>query len=180
MKPLHDLSDAELAQWAHRALAMPDAPAAWISRAVALQPAGASPSAAVSDLLASGLRAVLATLRFDSWATPAAAFALRSGGSATRHLLFSAAGRDVDLRISPSGDGFQLSGQVLGPDDSGQLTLAYTADGHAGEAPERSTPVDEWGEFRLAGLPGGTCSLTLHLGGERIVLPPITLGEAPP
>jgi len=177
MKPLTDLTDDELAPMARRALALPDAPAAWVQRATALMPAATSPAPRVADVLAAGLRAVLATLRFDSWAAAPAALAVRSGSSATRHLLFSAAGRDVDLRISPAADGFLLTGQVLGPDEAGEVALAYAGDG-PDLPPDRTAPVDALGEFRLGGLAGGTCTVTFHLGGDQITLPPIALGAA--
>lgn len=180
MKPLHDLSDDELAHQAQRALALPDAPPAWVQRAISLQAAATHPAGAVADLLATGLRAVVATLRFDSWTAAPGALAVRSGAGTVRHLLFSAAGRDVDLRISPAGDGFTLSGQVLGPDESGQVALVYAAAGTADMHRSHSAPVDELGEFRLAGLSGGTCTLTFHLGSDQVKLPPIALGDTLP
>ena len=44
-------------------------------------------------------RLVQAVLSFDSWAQPVLAAGVRSGATDTRHLLFNAQGRDVDLRI---------------------------------------------------------------------------------
>lgn len=176
MKPLTDLTDDELAHVARRALALPDAPAAWVRNASLLMPAAAD-MPTVADVLAAGLRAVRATLRFDSWAATPGTLAVRSGSSTTRHLLFSAAGRDVDLRISPAADGFLLTGQVLGPDEVGEVALAYAGDG-PDLPPDRTAPVDALGEFRLAGLAGGTCTVTFHLGGDQITLPPIALGAA--
>jgi hypothetical protein len=179
MKPLHELSDDELAHWAHRALALPDAPAHWIQRAIALQPAAAGPQASLLETLAAGLRLVVATLSFDSWAAPALAPSMRSGSGATRHLLFSAAGRDLDLRISPDADGYTVSGQILGPDESGSVTLDHVPQDGAAPATRR-VEVDTLGEFRLAGLSAGTCTLNFLLGDERVTLPPIELGDPPP
>jgi hypothetical protein len=129
--------------------------------------------------LRQALRRVAAALRFDSRGVAAAA-GLRGSLAETRHLLFSAKGRDIDLRLVPSGEGFDLSGQVLGPDEGGEVALA----GHlrAGGPPPASTrhaPIDPLGEFHLDAIDEGTYVLTLRLGSDEIVLPPIEMGAQP-
>jgi hypothetical protein len=124
--------------------------------------------------LAQGLVAhIAAVLTFDSWAASALAAGMRSVRSPTRHLLFSAQGRDIDLRISPVGALYTLRGQILGPDDSGSVELALQGD----DAAPTSVVLDALGEFRIEGLQPGTYAMALQLGGQRIVLPPVDVGE---
>ncbi len=152
---------------------LPDAPEALQRSAIALFPA-ASALGALKSLAQAVVTQVSAVLAFDSWAAPAMAAGMRSGRSATRHLLFSAQGRDIDLRIAPEAGAFALAGQILGPDETGRVELVADAD--AG-APARVVPLDALGEFRIEGLPRGSYRLTLQLGSERVVLPPLELGE---
>ena len=104
---------------------------------------------------------------------------MRSVASDTRHLLFSAQGRDIDLRISPAADQFALTGQILGPDEAGVIELAARAHDGQKASGARIVPLDALGEFRLDGVPGGTYQMTLRMGGDEIVLPPIEVGCRP-
>lgn len=125
--------------------------------------------------LRQALQRVAAALRFDSRA--AATPGLRGHLAETRHLLFSAKGRDIDLRVMPAGEGYALSGQVLGPDEGGEVALA--AQLRAGGPPPaatRHTAIDPLGEFHFDALDEGTYVLTLRLGRDEIVLPPIEMG----
>lgn len=180
MKPVDRLTDDEFAHLVQRAAALPDAPAALIRAAIDLWPAAhaaaAAPAAALKAAAQAGLRLVAAVLSFDSWAQPAVARGMRAGPSETRHLLFSAMGRDIDLRISPLADRFALTGQILGPDDAGTVTLCgLDADG--GEA--QSVALDALGEFRIDGVAPGRYRLTLTMGGDELVLAPLEVGEPP-
>lgn len=130
--------------------------------------------------LGSGLRQVLrrvaAALNFDSRGTSAPAAGLRGSHAETRHLLFSAKGRDIDLRVAPLAEGYALSGQVLGPDEGG--TIALAAQLRAGAPlppPPRHAAIDALGEFHLEAIDPGTYVLTLQLGHDEIVLPPIEM-----
>ena len=174
MKPIDRLSDAELTQALRRAVrALPDVPASLEAAAIGLMPA-----VSMSAVLAAGARAAAAQIRavlsFDSWAAPAPAQGMRSLRSPTRHLLFNAEGRDIDLRISPQGETFSLAGQVLGPDDAGRVELLAQ-----GAGPARSAELDALGEFRVDGLPAGCYVLTLELGADRIELPAFEVGACP-
>jgi hypothetical protein len=151
-------------------------------QAFALWPAAATAPAAQAlpglvasaASLASGvLRHVAAVLSFDSWAAPAMAAGMRSLRSPTRHLLYSAQGRDIDLRIAPEAGAFVLSGQILGPDESGELELVRQDVPGAGSV--RAT-LDALGGFQMDALAAGTYTLTLRVGGEEIVLPPVQVG----
>lgn len=168
MTPDPLLTDDALSALAHRAhQALPDAPPALLHAALALWPAH-QPSA-----LQQALRRVVAVLSFDSWGISAQAAGMRGQADDSRHLLFSAEGRDVDLRIAPApGGGWRLAGQVLGPDETGRITLA-AADGGADH---HSAPLDELGEFHLDGLAPGRWRLTLETAHEVVELPPIDVG----
>lgn len=132
--------------------------------------------------LGQGLRQVLqrvaVALRFDSKASPAPAVGLRGSLAETRHLLFSAKGRDIDLRVVPAGSGFELSGQILGPDEGGRVALAaHLRTSHRPPPPTRHAAIDALGEFHLDDIDEGTYVLTFELGHDEIVLPPIEMGE---
>lgn len=171
--PLPPLSDAELLARLPAAAALPDAPADWQRRALAAwrAPANLSLAQAVEALR----QRVLAVLSFDSWAQSPLAAGLRSAGSNTRQLVFSAEGRDIDLRIAPSGAHFAVDGQVLGPDDNG--VVALTSESAATAIYE--APLDALGEFHLADVAPGCYRLSLLLAGHEIVLPPFEVGALP-
>lgn len=173
MKPVDSLSDDEFAQLVQAAAALPEAPPRFVRAAIDLWPAPAP--ASVKEVSLAAWRLVAAALNFDT----AAAMGLRAGASDTRHLLFSAMGRDIDLRISPAADHFALTGQVLGPDEQGVIELAAQPGGDAESVFARIASLDERGAFRLDGVLGGTYRLTLRMGRDEIVLPPIVVGERP-
>ncbi len=175
MKPVDLLSDDEFAHLAQRAASLPDAPPALVRAAIELWPA--YQATGLIDVAHSALRLITAVLSFDSWARPVGALGMRAGASDTRHLLFSAQGRDIDLRISQAADHFALSGQILGPDDSGVVELAIQAGEQAMSRGARTTALDDLGEFRLDDVPMGTYRLTLRMGNDEIVLPPIDVGN---
>lgn len=169
MKPIDDLTDDELARLTQRAAALPDAPAAVLAAARALMPDAPSP---LRDAARAAVRRLAAALRFDSWAGSPLAFGMRALPADTRHLLFSAMGRDIDLRITPAAAQFALAGQILGPDESGRVELS-----DASGAATRVASIDDLGEFRLDGIDRGTYLLTLRMGNDEIALPPIEVGS---
>lgn len=166
--PGFDLDDDALAQALHRSRALEDAPEALIQRAIGVfQPR--LPAQPVP-----GLRQRLsAWLSFDSGAQPGLA-GLRAGIGVhdIRQLLYSADGRDIDLRVTPSADGlhWQVSGQVLGPDRAG------TAELMAGGLNLRAE-WNELAEFRFDGVPAGECSLVLRGADWEVVLPSFQTAE---
>jgi hypothetical protein len=187
MKPFQSLTDDELHHQLGRAVqALPDAPLHLQRAAIGLWPAaGLSGAPSLVALAQAVLTQIAAVLSFDSWALPAAVAGMRSLRSPTRHLLYSAQGRDIDLRISPSPVGsspastaFAIAGQILGPDETGSVQLTALQDGVTGERQTLLTQLDEMGEFRIEGLVPGSYALTLQLGGDAIVLPPLQVGGA--
>jgi hypothetical protein len=171
-----DSPDDELGRRIQRALRnLPDAPAAWQRQAINLWPGVDAPSMIRNAAQRLQVR-IAALLSFDSWAMPAVATGMRSLRSPTRQLLFSAGGRDIDLRIAPADPAYSLSGQVLGPDESAHVELSFLGS-DAGAA--RVTQLSELGEFRVEGLQPGRYSLTLHTGTEVVLVPPFDVGDAP-
>lgn len=182
MKPISQLSDADFELLVRQAAALPDAPQAWVDRACSLF-APAAPAATVGQVAQAALALVRAVLSFDSWAPAPAGMAVRSVPSDTRHMVFSAMGRDIDLRIAPAPGHFVVSGQILGPDEAGRVELVAAPDGAGASNTAdmaRSTALDAMGEFRLDGVPGGRYQLTLHLADEQVLLPPIEVGARRP
>ena len=175
MKPLESLSDDEFANIVQRAVALPDAPPSLLRAAVDQWPAGQP--AQLQSVVRAVVRRMAAALAFDSWAAAPLALGMRAVPSDTRHLLFSAMGRDIDLRITPAADQFALAGQILGPDDTGVIELVAQSGDPVEPRDARVATLDALGEFRLDGVIRGTYLLTLRLGSDEIVLPPIDVGE---
>jgi hypothetical protein len=175
MKPVDHLSEDEFAQLVQRAVALPDAPPALIRAAIGQW------DAAQPSLLRAAAKAILnrvaAALTFDSWVAGSLALGVRAVPSDTRHLLFAAKGRDIDIRITPAAGHFAVTGQILGPDESGVVELTRTSADDDGAASAQAVALDAMGEFRLEGIRRGAYVLTLRLGEDEIELPPIDVGE---
>ena len=168
MKPLDQLPDDDFERLLRQAVALPDAPPALLRRVEGLWA-----DARAGHAMQRVLRQVAARLSFDSWNAPALAAGLRAPRSATRHLLYSAEGRDIDLRITPSGATFTLAGQILGPDETGLVELAPT-----GRSAPLQAAIDTLGEFRIESVAAGDYALTLRLGTDEIALPVLRVGPA--
>jgi hypothetical protein len=154
-----DPDDAALAAALARSRLLVDAPDALIQRTIGIFEARRPTP-----------RRLAAVLRFDSLGLAPQAAGVRSGGDGTRQLLFSAEGRDVDLRIAPDGDRWRISGQVLGPDAQGRARL---------ESDSLQLEVDwnELSEFGFESVPPGTVVLTLHGEGWEMVLPALKIPD---
>ncbi len=174
MKPVDQLSEDEFARLVQRAAALPDAPPALIRAAIDQWPA--SRPSRLQATARSIVNRLAAALTFDSWATGAVAFGVRGVPSDIRHLLFTADGRDIDIRIAPAAGHFCLSGQILGPDEAGTVELDRPADAEGASASTQVAVLDAMGEFRLEGVREGSYVLTVRLGDDAIVLPPIDVG----
>lgn len=170
LPPSAEMTDQQIERELHRSRGLHDAPEHVIQRALHLwQPRPQSQSTASAGLV----QRVLATLGFDSHATPALALGLRSGASGPQQLLFSANDYDVDLRITalPSGAGpalWHIGGQVFGPEGAGTAELL----GGAGLV---SATWDDMGEFAFAAVPAGRWSLLLRTATLEIEAPAIEL-----
>jgi hypothetical protein len=170
-----DFSDSSLERQLKASRVHEDAPEPVIQRALALFQRQ-RPARVASGLL---LR-IVAALTFDSGVASPLSFGMRSTDCATRQLLFSAGGHDVDLRICPADDNrglanteWVLAGQVLGPETGGTVLVADSS----GVEIARVT-LSELGEFRLPALSPGSYTVTLKLGETTIVLPAVQVPQA--
>jgi hypothetical protein len=111
---------------------------------------------------------IVAALSFDSQQmTPA--YGVRSGQSAARQLLFSAGEYDLDLRITQSGERWNVSGQILGQECAGgQMELE-------GEAILAQADLNEQCEFKMAAVPTGSYKLRLRLAHLEVEIPQLEL-----
>ena len=167
MKPIERLTDDEWQSLVSRALSMPDAPPDLVQRALELWHVHAPipPSQ-------SGLQQWLAVLLFDSWAGGPVAAGMRALPSEVRQLIFSAPDCDVDLRVSPSPEGYELSGQLLGPSITGSVELRSAEPGSM----RRRAALDASGEFRVTDLSSGRYLISVRMGSGEVELPPIDIG----
>jgi hypothetical protein len=163
-----DPADDDLEQLLGRSRRLEDAPEAVIGRAIGIW--SRSPRAA-----AGLLHRVLAALTFDSGdaAIDPRSLGLRSSSSPTRQMLYSAEGRDIDLRlcaVGPADRGvvWRLSGQILGPDAVGHAVLRFAGG-------ERLTDWNEVSEFSFDEVPEGRVEVILRSMTWEIALPPIDI-----
>lgn len=170
MDPLQNLSDDELLRLAGRALAMPDAPTAWIERAAALGAAEVR-SSPWKQAAQGALHRIAAVLSFDSLCSPPTALGLRAISGRGRHLLFNASGRDIDLRITPLAERFVVAGQVLGSDDAGMVEIVNRSTAILGGTESHVVPLDALGEFRFAGVRAGVLEISVRMGRDHVCLP---------
>ena len=112
---------------------------------------------------------LVAVLRFES--TPLTpALGLRGEGAAERQLVFTAADYDVDLRIVPAVDGWQVSGQLLG-DELGAGVAHLTSETFNADA-----NIDPLSTFELPPAPAGHYTLTLAWPAFAITVENLALG----
>lgn len=176
MKSIATLTDDEFSDLVRGAVALPDAPPALVRSAVDLWRA-AHPSL-LTAAAGNVLQRIRAVLTFDSWSVAPTALGLRSmpAQSQTRHMLFSAQGRDIDLRIVSAADSYVLAGQILGPDETGLIELAVDTHNPRAVQTIRTMPLDALGAFRMESVNAGTYWMTLKLRNDAVELPPIDVG----
>ena len=167
----HDLDTLAAQLGASRQL---ETPPDWATqRAMALWPAQRAAAQQASAQAAPGWLRVLAELVQTSHGAPLA-LGLRGAGHGPRQWLLQADAHDIELRLRPDpqqpADRWELAGQVLGPQASGQLQLVTAHDPTA----SRSVTLDELGSFLINDLVAGEWQLTLQLTDRHIVLPPLT------
>ena len=180
MKPIEQMSDEELLRCLGEVSALPDAPPTFIMRAINLM---SEPHAVtLVDTAVAAIRRAIATLTFDSFSGGNLAYGVRGTPSDVRHLLYSALGRDIDVRVSSAAERFVLAGQVLGPDEIGTIELTHSENGGepCTDQAAAKVPLDSMGQFRIEGIAAGIWTLRLRLGNDEIELPAIQLGEQRP
>jgi anti-sigma factor RsiW len=117
------------------------------------------------------LRRLTAILRSDSWRTPGLAPGLRSLQAWPRAILLRAGDHEIDLQVAPRGEQWQLTGQLLGPESPGSVTLSGPAD-------RVTASLNELGEFTLPLVAGGRYSLIITQGDLEIVVPNLEIGPS--
>ena len=142
-----------------------DAPPALVSQAINLFRARAA-----RDASPSLTRRILAALSFDSLQM-SPAYGVRSGQAAARQLLYSAGENDLDLRVTASGDGWVIAGQVLGANCAGlkgEVELQGTSQASRAE-------LNDQCEFRLPPVGAGSYQLRVRFGDDLIEIPELEL-----
>lgn len=110
----------------------------------------------------SRVRRLIAVLSFDSSMNLAPAFGVRSGQTASRQLVYSVEGKDIDLRVVAKEDQWLIAGQVLGQECiGGEVNLE-------GESGSASASISELCEFILPPVASG--DYKLHVRFDRIEL----------
>ena len=156
-------------------------PPVWVTRRAVSLFAEAREAASARGLrgLVSRLRAALV---FDSLgglsvdAVPA-----RTGASASRQLLYTAAPYDIDLLVAGGStpESVNLTGQVLSSDvDAFESVAGLSVTIELGDVVAASAETSELGEFTVKDVAPGVYSLRLAGDTREIVIPetPITLG----
>ena len=140
-----------------------DAPPESVSRAINIF---RSRAAATKPSLG---RRVVAIISFDSFQmSPAYGVRSANQGSA-RQMLFNAGECDLDLRITQSGEAWNILGQILGQECAGgQIELV-------GETAKAQADFNDQCEFTIADIPAGSYQLHLRLPDLEIEIPPIEL-----
>jgi hypothetical protein len=142
-----------------------DAPVSIINRAKDLFRLRSVPTPPVT-----GLRSrILAALHFDSLGL-APAFGVRSGKPGARQLLYSTGTDEIDLRIEPAGEGWIVSGQVLGKSAASGRAILQGPSGLS------QTTLNELSEFTLPPIPAGVYKLILSLVNVDVELEEIRIG----
>lgn len=158
-----DLSDDAIVRHLREGQALEAPPDAVLLRAMAVWRPRAAPAPGVAPLVrAAGVlvRRLQAALSHDSGIGPLPLPGLRTTAVATRQLLYSCDGIDIDLRIQPMDGGparalWRVSGQLLGPLGAGQVTLQCGGW-------QASSAWNELCEFSFANVPDGLCLLLLQ------------------
>lgn len=117
------------------------------------------------------LRQLIARLRSDSRQAPLA-FGMRSGSARQRHLLYSTATLDIDLRVSLFGESLQINGQILGYEGAGTVQLSSAAQSHHAD-------LNDLAEFVLKAIPPGRYTLTVTLPDQATIIAELDLAEEP-
>ena len=112
---------------------------------------------------------IVATISFDSLRM-SPAYGVRSASQGVaRQMLFNAGECDLDLRLTQSGETWNVAGQVLGQECAGgQIELVS-------ETTKAQADFNDQCEFTIAAVPAGSYQLHLRLPDLEIEVPQIEL-----
>jgi anti-sigma factor RsiW len=116
----------------------------------------------------STVKRILASLKLDTMGL-SPAYGVRSEASCERQLLFEAGQTQLHLQITPVGEDWAITGQVLGPSIAGQVELK-------GESGSLQTALDERCEFVLSPVSRGSYWMVLRLNDLELEVPELKLG----
>lgn len=158
-----DLSDDAIAHHLREGLTLEAPPDAVLLRAMAVWRPRTAPATGLAPLVRGAgvlVRRLQAALSHDSGIGAQPLPGLRTAVVATRQLLYSCDGIDIDLRIQPMDGGharalWRVSGQLLGPLGAGQVTLQCGTW-------RASSAWNELCEFSFTNVPDGLCLLLLQ------------------
>jgi len=114
------------------------------------------------------LRRIVAILTFDSRKT-GPAFGIRSLHTASRQMLYSAEGTDVDLRITVQDEECVLDGQVIREHCAGGVVQISSTAGSA------EASLDDLCEFTLPAIPFGNYVFRIRMQDLEIEIPELEL-----
>lgn len=103
----------------------------------------------------------------------APALGVRGGAAPAQQWLFRAEECEIDLRVAPSGERWQIAGQLFGTPQAERVVLG-------GGDGARSAAVGPTFEFGFADLPAGRYSLTVQGGELEVLIPDLDIGGAEP
>ena len=140
-----------------------DAPRDVLSQVVNLFQKRAEPSPP------SMVRRLMAALSFDSFTTRPA-FGVRSGQAASRQLVYSVEGNDIELRVTAEEDQWIISGQVL-------CESCVAGRVEINGATSASTALNDSCEFTLPPVPRGDYFLRILMPDLEIEFPQLNLKD---
>lgn len=126
------------------------------------------PSEPPISAIETGLRSLLALLRFDSGLTPA--YGMRSSPGQDRQLFFTVDEFDIDVRLEHNAGAWRVEGQLLGGDAAGTAELAGAEHHYTGE-------LNDLGEFVFAGVRPDSYRLHITLPDVEISVPELVLTQ---
>jgi len=111
---------------------------------------------------------VLAALQFDSRLqfSPATF----RGVTRTRQLLFATQQVDIDLQLTPEHGEQNLVGQILGPKQNKQLSLAFVSLQNKAGKLLKGTETDPYGQFAFRQILPGIYDLIFDVGSQEIAI----------
>jgi hypothetical protein len=109
---------------------------------------------------------ILAALQFDSrlQLSPAAF----RGVTRARQLLFTAQQLDIDLQLTPEHGEYNLVGQILGPQQAEDQSLAFVSLQNKTGQLLKGTETDSHGQFTFRQILPGSYDLIFDLGSQEI------------
>jgi hypothetical protein len=111
---------------------------------------------------------VLATLQFDN-RIQMSAMASR-GVSRAHQLLYTTKQLDIDLKITPEHSQHTLVGQILGSEQTDEISTAFVSLQNKTGKPLMGTETGSLGQFAFRQIPSGIYDLVFDLGSQEVAI----------